>query len=79
MRDYIVEYGPKREAVVQYDVLVWWWTAFEIEDRSFNSAYIPQDQLEDIAQEQRLGVIRSLPDSDPGRKYLILRFFPNGL
>lgn len=74
-----IEFGPDRQAVVYYDVVVWWWTAFEIEDRSFNPAYIPQDQLEDIAQEQRLAVIRSLPDSDPGRKYLILRFFPNGL
>ena len=74
-----IEYGPDRQAVVYYDVVVWWWTAFDIEDRSFNSAYISKEQLEDIAQEQRLGIIRALPDFDPGRKYLILRFFSNGL
>ena len=74
-----IEFGPDRQVVCYYDVVVWWWTAFEIEDQSFNPAYIPQDVLEDMRQEQRRHIIQALPESDPGRKYLILRFFHNGL
>ena len=74
-----IDYGADREAVVYYDVVVWWWTAFEIEDQSFNPAYIPEEMLEEVRQDQRRGIIQSLPESDPGRKYLILKFFPNGL
>jgi len=74
-----VEYGTNREAIVYYDVLVWWWTAFEIEDQAFKPKYIPEQMLEDMRQEQRRHIIQALPESDPGRKYLILRFFHNGL
>ena len=79
MRDYIVEYGPQREALIQYDVLVWWSAAFDIEDSSFNPAYIPHDLIEDMEQQQRLWICRALPDSDAGRKWLILNFFPDGI
>jgi hypothetical protein len=74
-----VEYGAERQAIAYYDVIVWWWTAFEIEDQSFNPSYIPEEMLEDMRQEQRRYIVQSLPESDPGRKYLILKFFPNGL
>jgi len=74
-----VEYGLNREAIAYYDVIVWWWTAFEIEDQSFKPEYIPEIMLEDMRQDQRRNIIQSLPESDPGRKYLILKFFPNGL
>ena len=43
-----IQFGPDRQVVCYYDVVVWWWTAFEIEDQSFNPAYIPQDMLEDM-------------------------------
>ena len=74
-----VEYGADRQAIAYYDVIVWWWTAFEIEDQSFKPEYIPKQMLEDMRQDQRRNIIQSLPESDPGRKYLILKFFPNGL
>lgn len=74
-----IEYGPNRQAVVPYEVVVVWYLAFEIDDPSFKPEYIPKQLIEDIEQQQRLHLVRSLPDSDPGRKWLILNFFPDGL
>ena len=74
-----IEYGPAREAVVYYEVVVVWYLAFEIEDPNFKPEYIPRDLIEDLEQQQRRQIANSLPDSDPGRKWLILNFFPDGL
>jgi len=74
-----VNYGKDREAVVPYDVAIWWHQAFDVEKSIFNPTYIPADLVEDIHQLQRRSIIKALSDSDPGRKWLILRFFPEGI
>ena len=74
-----VVYGPDRAAIVPYDVAIWWHLAFDVEKNIFNPTYIPANLMEDIRQLQRRSIIKALPDSDPGRKWLILRFFPEGL
>jgi len=74
-----VNYGKDREAIVPYDVAIWWHQAFDVEKSIFNPTYIPRDLMEEIQQLQRRSIIKALPDSDPGRKWLILRFFPEGI
>jgi hypothetical protein len=74
-----VVYGKHCEAIVPYDVAIWWHLAFDVEKSIFNPTYIPRELLKEIHQLQRRSVIKALPDSDPGRKWLILRFFPEGI
>jgi len=74
-----VNYGKGREAIVPYDVAIWWHLAFDVDKSIFNPTYIPLELLEDIQQLQRRSIIKALPDNDPGRKWLILRFFPEGI
>ena len=74
-----VGYGKDRQAICPYDVAIWWHLAFDVEKSIFNPTYIPADLMEDIQQLQRASIIKALPDSDPGRKWLILRFFPSGI
>ena len=74
-----VVYGKDRQAIVPYDVAIWWHQAFDVEKSIFNPTYIPAELLEEIQQLQRRSIIKALPDSDPGRKWLILRFFRDGI
>jgi hypothetical protein len=69
-----IEYGPDRQGVIYYDVMIWWWAAFEIEDSSFDPAYIPQDLIEDMEQQQRLWICRALPDSDRWAQMVNFKF-----
>ena len=36
-----VVYGKDREAIVPYDVAIWWHLAFDVEKSIFNPTYIP--------------------------------------
>ena len=74
-----VVYGKDRQAIVPYDVAIWWHLAFDVEKSIFNPTYIPMDLMEEIQQLQRRSIIKALPDSDPGRKWLRLRFVPSGI
>lgn len=74
-----ISYGLDSQAVAHYDVVVCWYLAFDIEVTGFNPEYIPTELIQEIEQLQRLDMIKRLPDHDPGRKWLILNFFPNGL
>ena len=74
-----VNYGKDRQATVPYEVAIWWHQAFDVDKSIFNPTYIPADLVEDIQQLQRRSIIKALPDSDAGRKWLILNYFENGL
>ena len=74
-----VTYGKDREAIVPYDVAIWWHLAFDVEKSIFNPTYIPRELSEEIQQLQRRSIIKALPDSDAGRKWLILNYFENGI
>jgi hypothetical protein len=74
-----VGYGKDRQAICPYDVAIWWHLAFNVEKSIFNPTYIPADLVEEIQQLQRRSIIQALPDSDGGRKWLILNFFSDGL
>lgn len=74
-----VNYGLNAEAVCFYDVLVEWELAFKPDPPAISLKYVPAELIEDIEQRQRRDIIKRLPDSDIGRKWLILNFFHNGL
>jgi hypothetical protein len=74
-----VGYGKDRQAICPYDVAIWWHLAFNVEKSIFNPTYISADLVEEIQQLQRRSIIQALPDSDGGRKWLILNYFENGI